>query len=54
LVLHHRILLVSLAYYFLVRLRIRIQQLAPALRFYQVRLLRASDIPTPVCDVSAA
>jgi hypothetical protein len=51
---HHHMLFVSLAHHFLVRLRIRFQQLAPALRLYQVRFLRASVLPTPVFDVSAA
>jgi hypothetical protein len=51
---HHHTLFVSPAHHFLVRLRIRFQQLAPALRLYQVRFLRASDLPTPVFDVSAA
>jgi hypothetical protein len=51
---HHHMLLVSLAHHFLVRLRIRCQVLAPALTIYQVRLLLARVLPTPVFDVSAA
>jgi SRSO17 transposase len=51
---HHHMLLVSLAHHFLVRLRIRFQQQAPALTLYQVRLLLASVLPTPGFDVSAA
>ena len=51
---HHHMLFVSLTHHFLVRLRIRFQQLALALRLYQVRFLRASVLPTPVFDVSAA
>jgi SRSO17 transposase len=51
---HHHMLLVSLAHHFLVRLRIRFHQLAPALTVYQVRLLLASVLPKPPFDVSAA
>jgi len=51
---HHHMLLVSLAHHFLVRLRIRFHQLAPALTVYQVRLLLASVLPKPLFDVSAA
>ena len=51
---HHHMQLVSLAHHFLVRLRIRFQQLAPALTVYQVRLLLASMLPKPVFDVFAA
>lgn len=51
---HHHMLLVSLAHYFLVRLRIRFQKLAPALTVYQVRLLLACVLPKPPFDVSAA
>jgi hypothetical protein len=51
---HHHMLLVSLAHHFLVRLRIRFQQLAPALTIYQVRLLLASVLPKPPFDVPAA
>ncbi len=47
-------LLVSLAHYFLVRLRIRFQDQAPALTVYQVRLLLASVLPRPTFDVPAA
>ncbi len=51
---HHHMLLVSLAHHFLVRLRIRFQELAPALTVYQVRLLLASVLPVPVFDPLAA
>jgi len=51
---HHHMLLVSLAHHFLVRLRIRFQEQAPALTVYQVRLLLSSVLPIPVFDVQAA
>lgn len=51
---HHHMLLVSLAHHFLVRLRIRFHQLAPALTVYQVRLLLASVLPKPAFEVFAA
>lgn len=51
---HHHMLLVALAHHFLVRLRVRFQQLAPALTVYQVRLLLASVLPRPVFDPVAA
>jgi SRSO17 transposase len=51
---HHHMLLVFLAHHFLVRLRIRFQDQAPALTIYQVRLLLASILPKPVFDPSAA
>ena len=51
---HHHILLVSLAHHFLVRLRIRFQQQAPALTIYQVRLLLSAVLPLPVFDILAA
>jgi SRSO17 transposase len=51
---HHHMALVSLAHHFLVRLRIRFQELAPALTVYQVRILLASVLPLPVFDASAA
>jgi SRSO17 transposase len=51
---HHHMLLVSLAHHFLVRLRIRFQDQAPALTVYQVRLLLASVLPKPTFDVPAA
>jgi len=50
---HHHMLLSALAHHFLVRLRVRCQQLAPALTVYQVRLLLASVLPKPVFDVLA-
>lgn len=51
---HHHMLLVSLAHHFLVRLRIRFQEQAPALTVYQVRLLLSSVLPTPVFDILTA
>ena len=51
---HHHMLLVSLAHHFLVRLRIRFQNQAPALTVYQVRLLLASVLPKPIFDIPAA
>lgn len=51
---HHHMLLVSLAHHFLVRLRIRFQEQAPALTVYQVRLLLSSVLPVPVFDIQAA
>ncbi len=51
---HHHMLLVSLAHHFLVRLRIRFQEQSPALTIYQVRLLLAAVLPTPVFDIQAA
>jgi len=47
-------LLAALAHLFLVRLRIRLQHLAPALTVYQVRLLLVSVLPKPVFDIAAA
>lgn len=51
---HHHMLLVSLAHHFLVRLRIRFQEQAPALTIYQVRLLLLAVLPTPVFNIQAA
>ena len=51
---HHHMLLVSLAHHFLVRLRIRFQEQAPALTIYQVRLLLATVLPAPLFDTLAA
>jgi SRSO17 transposase len=48
---HHHILLVALAPHFLVRLRIRCQQQAPALTLYQVRLLLPSAVASKVLGV---
>jgi hypothetical protein len=47
-------LLSALAHHFLVRLRVRFQQLAPALTVYQVRLLLASVLSKPIIDIPAA
>ena len=51
---HHHMLLSALAHHFLVRLRVRFQQLAPALTVYQVRLLLVSVLPKPVFDIPVA
>lgn len=51
---HHHMLLVSLAYHFLVRLKIRFQDQAPALTIYQVRLLLETVLPAPLFDTLAA
>jgi SRSO17 transposase len=51
---HHHMLLVSLAHHFLVRLRLRFQDQAPALTVYQVRLLLLSVLPKPTFDIPAA
>lgn len=50
----HHILLVSLAHHFLVRLRLKFRDIAPALTLYQVRLLLTSVLPKPVFDAAAA
>jgi SRSO17 transposase len=51
---HHHMLLSFLAHHFLVRLRVKLQELAPALTVYQVRLLLVSVLPKPVFDAAAA
>lgn len=51
---HHHMLLVALAHHFLVRLKIRFQDQAPALTVYQVRLLLSCVLPTPIFDIEAA
>jgi SRSO17 transposase len=51
---HHHLLLVSLAHHFLVRLRLKFKDKAPALTIYQVRLLLTSVLPKPVFDAAAA
>jgi SRSO17 transposase len=51
---HHHMLLVALAHHFLMRLRIRFQDKAPALTVYQVRLLLSCVLPAPVFDIQAA
>ena len=60
-VLNHHMLLVSLAQrpapfqgHFLVRLRIRFQEQAPALTLYQVRILLCSVLPSFISDIQAA
>jgi SRSO17 transposase len=50
----HHMLLVSLAHHFLVRLRLKFKDKAPALTLYQVRLLLTSVLPKPVFDATAA
>lgn len=50
----HHLLLVSLAHHFLVRLRIKFKDKAPALTVYQVRLLLISVLPKPIFDIAAA
>jgi hypothetical protein len=47
-------LLVSLAHHFLVRLRVKLKEKAPALTVYQVRLLLTSVLPKPAFDAAAA
>lgn len=51
---HHHMLLVSLAHHFLVRLRIRFQEQAPALTIYQVRILLCSVLPSFISDIQSA
>ena len=51
---HHHMLLVSLAHHFLVRLRIRFQEQAPALTIYQVRMLLASVLPSFILDIQSS
>lgn len=51
---HHHMLLVALAHHFLMRLKIRFQEQAPALTVYQVRLLLSCVLPAPVFDIQAA
>ncbi len=47
---HHHMLLVALAHHFLVRLRIRLKDQAPALTLELVRLLLTSVLPRPAFD----
>jgi SRSO17 transposase len=51
---HHHMLLSCLAHHFLVRLRVKLKELAPALTVYQVRLLLLSVLPRPAFDAAAA
>jgi SRSO17 transposase len=51
---HHHMLLVALAHHFLMRLKIRYQDKAPALTLYQVRLLLSCVLPVPTFDIQAA
>jgi SRSO17 transposase len=48
---HHHMLLVALAHHFLIRLRIRFHQQAPALTVYQVRLLLSCVLPLLTLDI---
>ena len=50
----HHLLLVALAHHFLVRLRVKFKDIAPALTIYQVRLLLTSVLPKPVLDATMA
>jgi SRSO17 transposase len=50
----HHMLLVALAHHFLMHLKIRFQDQAPALTVYQVRLLLSCVLPAPVFDIRAA
>ncbi|MCC6300701.1 MAG: IS701 family transposase [Anaerolineales bacterium] len=51
---HHHMVLVCLAHHFLVRLRIRFQEQAPALTIYQVRILLCSVLPSFTGDIHSA
>ncbi len=51
---HHHMLLVSLAHHFLVRLRLQLQEQAPALTPYQIRILLKAALPLPVFDIALA
>jgi SRSO17 transposase len=51
---HHHMLLVALAHHFLMHLKIRFQEQAPALTVYQVRLLLSCVLPAPVFDIQLA
>jgi ubiquitin-protein ligase len=51
---HHHMCLSFLAHHFLVRLRVKLKDKAPALTLYQVRLLLLSVLPKPDFDAPAA
>lgn len=51
---HHHMFLSFLAHHFLVRLRLKFHERAPALTLYQVRLLLVSVLPKPDFDATAA
>lgn len=51
---HHHMLLAFLAHHFLVRLRLKYKDQAPALILYQVRLLLTAALPEPNFDAAAA
>ncbi|NJC96121.1 MAG: IS701 family transposase [Anaerolineae bacterium] len=50
---HHHMLLVALAHHFLMRLKIRFHDQAPALTVNQERLLLSCVLPAPVFDIQA-
>lgn len=51
---HHHMVLAFLAHHFLVRLRVKLKERAPALTLYQVRQLLLSVLPKPDFDAAAA
>lgn len=51
---HHHMVLSFLAHHFLVRLRVKLKERAPALTIYQVRQLLLSVLPKPDFDAVAA
>ena len=51
---HHHMLLVMLAHYFLVWVRVRWSDLAPALTLNQVRMVLLSVLPVPLVDAARA
>jgi hypothetical protein len=51
---HHHMILVLLAHHFLVWMRVRWQEQAPALTLYQVRLLLISVLGKPILDAPRA
>ncbi len=51
---HHHMLLVALAHFFLVHLRLLVDEQAPALTIYPMRLLGVSVLPRPRLDAAAA
>jgi SRSO17 transposase len=51
---HHHMVLVFLAHHFLVCLRVKLKERAPALTIYQVRQLLLSVLPKPDFDAAAA
>jgi SRSO17 transposase len=51
---HHHMMMVMLAHHFLVRMRVQLGLLAPALTVAQLRLLLTSVLPKPLFDAAAA